>query len=242
MLTGVAIAAAALAALSAIKGKGTSSMSSGKANFYGVKPYTYYDWAPIVSVLAPGFSLNPTFVMKWFEVESGFNPAAIGSPKAMYQGYPREIGLAQLYNPDDFDNLGISREKLRAYCMPPNTQILTRRLTDEEMNYAVKTAMMLIANCKVRAIKALQGAGCRWDEQSTYQMTKLVHALPGLVKGVSAVRAKLGRAPVDFEEFSANIYHVTLDAGTERYRSMWPRLLENAYKTGRVIPKRTVLS
>jgi hypothetical protein len=53
-----------------------------------------------------------------------------------------------------------------------------------------------------------------------------------------AVTKKLGRAPHDWQEFRTTLASVTLDPGTEKYRSMFARILDNAEKTASVMQDR----
>lgn len=197
--------------------------------------YTVKDWDPYINALSGGYGVSGVFARKWIEVESGGNPAAIGAPGDFYNGHPREIGIAQFYNPDDLARLGLKIENLRAYC-DGNTQKLTRALTDAEMKEQVVGLLKLVKLCQTSAYGILAAVGNpKWSYADLQKLTKLVHGLPGLAYGVKAVMRYLGRAPSSWDEFRANINNVTLDAGTERYRPAFARILQNAETTGNAL-------
>jgi hypothetical protein len=83
--------------------------------------YSLQSWAPIVARLIPQVAPRApqAFVMKWLEIESGGNPCAVGDPGQLGpDGNPAEIGIGQLYNPDDFVAFGARAGDFRAYCQP----------------------------------------------------------------------------------------------------------------------------
>lgn len=61
--------------------------------------------------------VDDRFAMAWLAMESGGNAVAVGDPGRLGQGSqePAEIGLGQLYNPDDFHAFGIDPAAFRAY-------------------------------------------------------------------------------------------------------------------------------
>lgn len=78
-------------------------------------------WSSTVANLIPSVSPRTplAFAMKWLEIESGGNPCAVGDPGQLGpDGNPAEIGLGQLYNPDDFVAFGAKAADFRAYCNP----------------------------------------------------------------------------------------------------------------------------
>lgn len=177
------------------------------------------------------------FVLAWIQKESAGNPCAWGTANAKGpDGHPREQGLAQLYNPDDMKRFNIPSGAFRVYCVP-GTQKQSRALTAEESAAQVKAVYQLIGWHRSKAEEALRKNGARWSAKDYWRAVKLDHALPGLVRqGLARVTASLGRAPKDWYEFRAAIAKVKLDPGTERYRSAFTRLLDNAEKTGGVVP------
>lgn len=205
-------------------------------------PYSVESWEPIVIPQAASAGLSIPFVMKWIEVESGGNPCAFGTRERGADGNPKEIGLVQIFNPDDFANLGIDANKLRTYCVD-GTQTCSRLLTADEMFYAVATAIKLIQSCRTRALAKLSSIGARWPLRDTYKLTKLVHALPGLVNGLATVAKHLGRAPESWQEFRdvATSGDVRFDGnekhGTEHYRGQFAKLFHNAEETGNTVPE-----
>ena len=77
--------------------------------------YSPASWSPLVTSLVAGGPIDPRFAMAWLTMESGGNPAAIGSPAQLGpDGFPREVGLGQLYNPDDFARQGLTTTPFRA--------------------------------------------------------------------------------------------------------------------------------
>ena len=196
-------------------------------------------WKPIIDALTPQ-ALDPAFVMKWIEVESGGNPCAVGSFKQRGpDGHPREMGIAQFYNPDDLIRINLTSDQLRAYCVP-ESQKLARALTGEEMRRHAQAAIDLILSCRSRALHDLHIVGAAWDldGRDFYALIKLHHGLPGLPKrGIPAVTKLLGRPPKDFREFSEALGRVTLDTGTEKYRKAFPSILANAVKTATVVKR-----
>jgi hypothetical protein len=142
------------------------------------------------------------------------------------------MGLGQLYNPDDFQALSIDAGSWRAYCQA-GTQTVTRDLTLDECTSQVNGLIGLIKRCRTVARKYNPG----WSESSAdfWSLVKLQHALPGLLRGMAAVTASLGRGPNDWAEFRATVVTVTLDANTMKYSSNFAKELDNAETTGAVV-------
>jgi hypothetical protein len=193
-----------------------------------VRPYTVESWGPLVTKLAGDIPV--AFVQAWNTKESGGNPCAFGSANAQGpDGNPLEMGLGQLYNPDDFQALGIDAGSWRAYC-EAGTQNVTRDLTADECTSQVTGLVGLINRCRTAARKYNPG----WSESSAdfWRLVKLNHALPGLLQGMTAVTKQLGRAPNDWAEFRATVVTVTLDSETMKYSSNFDKELDNAETTG----------
>lgn len=197
---------------------------------YGVE-----SWRPYLEPLLARTWIPIEFALGWIRVESGGNPCAIGSIGANGpDGQPREQGITQLYNPDDFTQLGIPKGSFRAYCVP-GTQVCSRWLTKQEMGAQaeahVKKIQSSIAYAQriLVANKADTMAGWRTGGRDFWRLVKLVHGLPGLVKGFTTVAKELGRAPASWDEFKNSILvGVKLDPGTEHYRSKYAALFKNA--------------
>jgi hypothetical protein len=188
-------------------------------------------WLPLVSRLAGDIPV--AFVQAWNTRESGGNPCAFGNANATGpDGNPREMGLGQLYNPDDFKALGINATSWRSYCQA-GTQTVTRNLTSDECTSQVNGLLGLIKRCRTAARQCNPG----WSETSAdfWRLVKLNHALPGLLHGMTTVTSKLGRKPKDWSEFRATVVTVTLDANTMKYSSDFAKELDNAEKTGGVV-------
>jgi|ERR1017187_1032194 hypothetical protein len=196
-----------------------------------VRPYNVESWGPLIAKLAGDIPV--AFVQAWNTKESGGNPCAFGSANAHGpDGNPREMGLGQLYNPDDFQALGIDAASWRAYCAA-GTQTVTRDLTADECTSQVTGLVGLINRCRTAARKYNPG----WSESSAdfWRLVKLNHALPGLLQGMTAVTTQLGRPPNDWAEFRATVVTVTLDANTMAYSSDFGKELDNAETTGGVV-------
>ncbi len=174
------------------------------------------------------------FAKAWMAKESGGNPCAFGSAKAFGpDGNPREMGLGQLYNPDDFDALGIDSAGYRAYCTV-GTQTQSRSLTPDEESEQVRGLIGIITRCRTAARKYNPGD---WSEDSAdfWRLVKLNHALPGLLHGQSQVTAYLGRPAASWAEFRETVGQVQLDHGTMVYSDSFDKLLNNAESTGGVV-------
>lgn len=192
-------------------------------------------WRDLVGPLAVASGIDPDFAIQWIAIESDGNPCAFGRANALGpDGYPREMGLAQLYNPDDLASLGVSAAQLRAYCVT-GSQRLARPLTETERLYQATAAVALMARCKARAERTLQSVGASWTSKDIHRLAKLYHALPGLASAVGRVTTRLGRPPGSWEEFSRVVVTTPLDAGTMTYSSDFDRLLGNAERTGKVV-------
>lgn len=90
-------------------------------------------WQPIVHrLIASEFPrVNEAFAMEWINVESDGNPCAVGDPGSVAQdGNPVEIGIGQLYNPDDFKRYGVDPSAFRAYA--PFARPLAQEYRDAE--------------------------------------------------------------------------------------------------------------
>jgi hypothetical protein len=160
-------------------------------------------WRPYVVELATSREQPVVFHMAWIARESGGNPGAVGSIHASGpDGYAREMGLYQLYNPDELQLAGVTSAQLRAGCAAPTgTQQMVRALTDDEMRVHVAAGVAYIAKRRQRADADLASVGASWSEQDTWRLVKLYHALTGLpgaaLRGFKAVN---GRAPANWNE------------------------------------------
>jgi len=211
-------------------------------------PPSVEQWA---AILAPGclaHRIQLPYALKWIDLESGGNPCEVGSPAARGpDGNPRELGIAQLYNPDDLHRFGVTGAQLRAYCVPGNDHAVTykgrtvrgfssallRPLTAVEMQDQADAAVRLIAHCMSTATQDLVAvnAGAAWSPSTRnfWTLVKLQHGLPGLSRsGMPAVARRLGRAPRSWQEFRTTLGEVQLDRETTRYQAVFPEILHNA--------------
>jgi hypothetical protein len=222
---------------------------------------TMGDWARILAPMCLDANIPLPFALAWIDTESGGNPCAIGDPTAhgwcgdrqctdpRYGAFPREMGVAQIYNAHDFKELGINPSEFRAYCGPSQggqfSQVVARPLTQDEIKQQAKAAIGKIKMDSVTATHQLMNinAGPAWapDRQDFWRLVKLQHGLPGLASsGLPTVSRKLGRAPINWSEFRKTVAAVHLDRGTERYRNQFNRILDNAEKTASSVVEKGV--
>jgi hypothetical protein len=119
--------------------------------------YPLHSWAPIVASLIPSVAPRTpqAFAMKWLEIESGGNPCAVGDPGQLGpDGNPAEIGIGQLYNPDDFVAFGARAGDFRAYCPAAAQLAAAYRQAQQDYADAVKagdTAAQTAARARMAA-------------------------------------------------------------------------------------------
>ncbi len=204
--------------------------------------YTPEVWAALLLAYAPLQNIPLPFAVEWLREESGGNPCDIGNPEQYGpDGAPREMGIAQFYNPDDLQFLKITSTQLRAYCSPekvpyrvkrkdgtivtvmgPSKEVI-RPLTSDEMQVQAKATCDKIAQSRSYAAHYAALAGVKWPSGGVdfWRLVKLVHGLPGLVSsGLAHVATYLGRAPSSWAEFRHAIESgaVHCDANTEAHR------------------------
>jgi hypothetical protein len=168
-------------------------------------------WYPIVDALirTEYKRIDPRIAMKWLGMESDGAPCAFGEPgvTAPENGQPREIGLGQIYNPDDFKLLGLTARGItpsmfRAYCAPGSMR-RTRALTPKEMEELVRSTLLAkIDHCMGIADHATFAHGLKWPVVDYWKLVKASHAWPPILNtGLPNVVKKLGRAPTSWSEF-----------------------------------------
>ena len=205
-----------------------------------------------IQPLAAPLGIQTPYTAKWLDMESGGNPCSVGNPGAHApDGFPREMGIAQFYNPDDLKMLGATSAELRAYCVPGDqhdvvykgktikgfSQALTRPLTPEEIAKQAAMTVGLIHKAVGSATADLMAAGATspaWSKTSRdfWRLVKLQHGLPVLSReGLPAVKAFLGRAPSSWAEFRACLQNgqAKIDAKNQaEYFSEFARIFDNA--------------
>lgn len=226
-------------------------------------------WQPAVSAEMILHGIPAAFGMAWLAVESGGNPCAVGESTATGpDGNPREVGLFQIYNPDDFKAIGGTAAEICAYCARPlpgarqhktddggyrdgtlaNPQRQTiSLLSPQQVGRQAELGRKLIELKRRYADHYLAASGIKWsvDGPDYWAAVKAPHAYPPIINtGLAQVARHLGRAPLSWREFRA-----TYEAIEPRARfnpavtqqSPYFRGLENAEWTGfHVQPARTV--
>lgn len=212
------------------------SSSDNKPIVISPKVESYRIWCAPLSITT-GVPIE--FALSWMQKESGGNPCAWGTATQKGpDGHPREQGLGQLYNPDDFKRFGIPSGAFRVYCIP-GTQKCSRELTPTEIAAQVKALYQLIQFHRSKAEESVRKNGLRWSGRDFWRLVKLDHALPGLMRrGVAAVTVALGRPPRDWYEFKSSMLSgkVRLDPGTEKYRAAYGKWLNSAESFGDKVP------
>lgn len=216
----------------------------------GIAPPAMRQWEPLAGPPSEARGIPPRYTLRWIEMESAGNPCAIGNPTEQGpDGYPREMGLAQSYNPDDLNAARVKSEAMRAYCVPGSDHLvnyrgrmvrgfsgeLRRHLTPEEMQQAIEVAVATIATASDAASRIMQQAGAQWSERDYWTFVKLRHNMPGLAKGLIAVARGLGRAPASWAEFREHALAVVYDRATEAHRADFPHELDVAQRAGEVV-------
>jgi len=216
-----------------------------------VLPPPLEQWRAYLAPGAAAHGIQLPYGLKWIDMESGGNPCAIGYPAAKGpDGNPKEMGIAQLYNPDDLQRFGATGAELRAYCVPGDqhdvvykgktikgfSQALARPLTAAEMQRQADLAVDLMSSSMIAATHDLTSiqASSAWSPSTRnyWALVKLQHGLPALSReGLPRVAAFLKRPPSSFKEFRTLIENgsVKLDDETEKeYRADYARVFDNA--------------
>jgi hypothetical protein len=216
-------------------------------------PPAMLEWSRILAPMcASGPAPRPQlpYVLRWIDLESGGNPCEVGYPPARGpDGQPLELGIAQLYNPDDLGlaDPPLTGAELRAYCVPGDQHEISYRgrivrgfsgrmsrpMTPDEMGRQAESAIGLVRRCAASAARDLASidAGPQWapDRRGFWAIAKLQHGLPDLShQGLPAVTQKLGRPPASWREFRDTLGAVTMRPNVEKYRADFPRILDNA--------------
>ena len=200
-------------------------------------------WEPITIAIAVPAKIPWQYAQAWIAIESSGNPCAIGE-KNKYgpDGNPKEMGLFQLYNPDDLKSLKATGDELRAYCIP-GTQKLSRVMTSVEIRRHVELGIGLILKCKRRADQFLTANKVNWSPSGRdyWRFVKLYHALPAIVSpGLSDVCKALGYPPRTWSEFRAAYEKLNprarFNPNVEKQDGYY-RALDNAQWTGGAVPE-----
>lgn len=206
-------------------------------------------WQSAMTPRCLEFGIQPGYAAQWVRMESGGNPCAVGYPPAHGpDGNPKEIGIAQFYNPDDLDALGLTGSELRAYCVPGDqhptvyknkrvigfSQDMTRAMTPAEIARQADATVALIRRSMASATRDLTAAhaGAAWSprHRDYWAVVKLQHGLPQISRlGFAAAARMLGRPPAGWAEFRRAVDRIKLDPENEKkYREYIPAIMENA--------------
>lgn len=221
-----------------------SKASKGTRNVIDTNAASVKHWAPYVRPAAQANGIDPGVAMAWLAVESGGNICAVGERTARGpDGAPKEVGLFQLYNPDDFKALKAKATDLRAYCVKPlpgqpDPMRISRNPTSEEIAHHIALGIGLIHKCMSTAAHYLGAAGITWrsTDPDFWRAVKLVHALPVIVShGFEQVTQHLGHPPATWNEFRSTYAQLNPRArynpSISHQDGYW-RALENAERTG----------
>ena len=245
MMWGLAFAAVLLLAIG--KANANSLGTKGGQQVIDTKGYSTSSWIPYLSPLCQANSIPLSFMTFSIEEESNGNPCAIGAPGALGpDGNPRELGIFQLYNPDDLQLLKVTGDQMRAFCVPGKIQVknragvlidthrqdVARLLTDDEMKQQASLAIGKVKQARNEAGRYILAASAKWSQIDTWRVVKLVHGLPGLVKAIVTFTNQIGHAPSSWSEYRNAIEskQITLDANTEKYRGDFAAIFDNAEK------------
>ena len=219
-------------------------------------PPTLDEWAAVMAPMCAARGIQLPYALNWTTIESGGNPCRIGFPSSRGpDGFPREMGIGQFYNPDDLQRLKLTGAQLRAYCVPGDdhevvfrgkkirgfSNKMTRPLTPAEMLDQARGQVDLISASMRDATRALTsiGAGAAWSRtrKDFWRMVKLAHGMPALLsEGLPRINAKLGRPPRDWVEFKQMLDQVVLGARAEekRRQGLVAAALDNAERCASV--------
>jgi hypothetical protein len=226
----------------------------------GVRAPSMAAWSALLAPRCLRADLQLPYVLKWIDLESGGNPCDVGDPRERGpDGNPREMGIAQFYNPDDLVRLHVTGAALRAYCVPGDqhevtykgkvvrgfSKALLRPISPAEMAQQADMTIGLITRAAGDAQKDLSAihAGPAWDRtrRDFWALVKLQHGLPGISRsGLPRVTQKLGRPPQNWKEFRNTLPSVTLDRNTEKYHAGFVSILDNAEKCASVFSEQGV--
>lgn len=124
------------------------------------------EWLPDIAEQVPqGTQDREDFILyllRWIAIESGGDPGAIGSP--------REVGIFQIFFPDDQPRYGATRGGLRA----------TGALDAAGRRLQVSAGIAMVVEAISRARARLASTGQSWSTQDLWALAKLYHNLPAL--------------------------------------------------------------
>lgn len=227
----------------------------------GARPPSMADWTRVLAPLCLARGIPTAFAARWVEMESGGNPCAVGYPPAKGpDGYPLEMGIAQLYNPDDLGVVDprLTGAELRACCVPGDQHEtvykgrrvrgfsgrMARPMTPAEIQRQAEGTVGLIARCVQSATRDLvdvdAGPGWSLSDRGFWALVKLRHALPAVVAvGLPAVASRLGRPPKSWSEFVTQCRRVKFPADVVGRLEF---ALSNATRCASVVPEKQAVS
>lgn len=182
-------------------------------------------WSPVFAAPAAASDVPLPFVLAWTAIESDGDEGSIGQPGAKGpDGYPKEVGLLQLYNPDDFTSLGFTPAQL---------------LNADNVSKAQMYINFVLLK-KRTADHVLATAHIAWPTNSPdyWSAVKFEHASVAYPPTMYAqVTAKLGRPPISWREFRSTYelinpaakFNPAQKPGDQNY---FFKILDNAEWTG----------
>ncbi len=144
-------------------------------------------WRPRVYKHAAGLPLD--FLMAWIAMESGGNPAALGTVT--------EVGLFQI-DMQDGPAFGGDVDSLHRNFAAATSQVATRELTEAEKELQVACGLAMVRAYEARSKAQLAAVGAAWTAGSSdfWNLVKLQHALPAIPRSfLPAFRTTNGAAP-----------------------------------------------
>jgi len=215
--------------------------------------YTMDSWAALLNDMAPARHIAPSAARTWMLLESGGNPAAVGTvyPNGRVardaDGNILESGLFQLYSPQEIRLAGTTVAKMRAGCSTREgsraiIQSMVRYLTVPEAHEHIRAGLTFIEYCRGVAATAADAAHLSWSTADMWALTKLRHGLPVLINpGLPLVSRLLGRPPQSFDEFTSLLPAVTFNAAVMARRP-YSSSINNAKKFRAGITPRELLN
>jgi len=126
------------------------------------------------------------FLLHWVEVESRGNPCAEGI--IAHDGFHVEAGIGQVYFDRDRGANpvvhGVTSAQLRLGCTGPHCDSIR-----VDRGAQVRSLVRMAGEAYLTATRHLAAQGLTWSDRDVLRLTKLVHALPAVLKMLTASTA-----------------------------------------------------